>query len=162
MIFECDQDWGQMTNSGHGRHCEFCKRTVYDFSNKSNEELLSLGKGELCGMFLTEQVETGLIPIETPNYLKTTILTIGTILGLELSQVHGQDLGKGDTIEVVDKNLINSDTSKVLQAKNQIDTKTWNSDECKNVSRPKTKLYFTKSFPFLVRRKIRTIGRYRL
>jgi len=162
MTFECNQDWEQMEISGHGRHCELCCRTVYDFSNKSIGEVAKVSNGELCGMFLTEQIHSDLKPINFPFSTRTTLLTIGTLLGLELSQAHGQDLDKGHRIESASSQLDKTDSATTI--KTSLDEfKTNGSGDCENVKRPvRSNYYFSKRFPFIVKRKIRTVGRYRI
>ena len=103
MTFACDQDWNDMKISGHGRHCEVCSKTVFDFSDKSIDQITNADNRELCGMFRAEQIEPDLHPIEAPFSLRTTLITLGAVLGLELSQVHGQELEQRPEIENVDK-----------------------------------------------------------
>lgn len=162
MTFECNQDWEQMKISGHGRHCELCRKTVYDFSNKSIDDVVNVSSGELCGMFLAEQIESDLRPIEVPFSLKTALLTIGTFLGLELSQVHGQDLDQGHRIENVVSDLNKADTARTIKTQSE-DFKANGLGDCENVKRPmRSRYYFSKRFPFIVKRRVRTVARYRI
>jgi hypothetical protein len=115
MEFKCNQDWDQMTVSGHGRHCDLCSRVVHDFSNKSTQEIAGANSREMCGMFLTEQVETHLTPINVKSSLRTTVLTIGVFLGLELSQGHAQAVNTGYKVENAVTPLSNTDTPAIVK-----------------------------------------------
>ncbi|NOS93259.1 MAG: hypothetical protein HOP30_15170 [Cyclobacteriaceae bacterium] len=162
ITFECHQDWEQMRASGNGRFCEFCSKSVHDFSNKSKIEISKIGKEELCGMFLTEQVDTDLRPIEFPGYLRTSLLTIGTVIGLELKQANGQPLNHPPKIENVVTDTAKTDTLNLSKQENKIDHSKTGSDECEKVKKSaKTKYYFSKRFPFIVKRRVRLMGRFR-
>jgi hypothetical protein len=160
MTFECNQNWDGMKVSGQGRYCESCRKHVFDFSDKPFIEIDKIPNGELCGMFRIEQVEPDLRLIEIPFSVRTSLLTIGTILGLELNQVNGQVLDNGHKIEKVD--LTKADTVVTHNTKlNSVKTAKIDDGEC--VSRPvRKRYYFSKKFPFIVKRRIRTVGRYRL
>ena len=162
MTFECRQDWEQMEISGHGRHCELCSKTVYDFSNKSTGEVARASKGELCGMFRVEQIETDLRPIGFPFSLRTTLLTIGTFLGLELTQAHAQDVDKRHKIENASGVINKSDTATTAKT-NPDELNTNGSGDCGSAKiRVRSKYYFSKRFPFIVKRRTRLVGRFRM
>lgn len=160
ITFECNQNWDEMKISGHGRYCESCCKQVFDFSDKPLNEIEKIAGGELCGMFRIEQIEPDLRLIEIPFSVKTSLLTIGTILGLELNQVNGQVLEKGNKIEKVD--LTKADSAVTLDTKvNGIKANRINDGECVN-NAIKKRYYFSKKFPFIVKRRIRTVGRFRI
>lgn len=66
----CHEDWNQMTPGERGRFCSMCKKTVLDFSEKTDEEILdfiSAHRNEnLCGRFRTDQLEHDFSRIELP------------------------------------------------------------------------------------------------
>lgn len=160
ITFECNQNWDEMKISGHGRYCESCCKQVFDFSDKPLNEIEKIAKEELCGMFRIEQIEPDLRLIEIPFSVRTSLLTIGTILGLELNQVNGQVLEKGNKIEKVD--LTKADSAVTLDTKaNGIKANRINDGECVNNAIRK-RYYFSKKFPFIVKRRIRTVGRFRI
>jgi hypothetical protein len=159
MTFSCDQDWNDMKLSGQGRHCEICNKAVFDFSDKAIDQIVSSGNGELCGMFRVEQIEPDLHSIEVPFSLRTTLITLGAVLGLELSHVHGQELDQKPKIENVTKDSARTVTT-ALDGK--LEDKAVQSQDCANTKpRIKKKYYFTKRFPFIVKRSTRTVGRFR-
>jgi hypothetical protein len=158
MTFTCNQDWNAMKLSAQGRHCEICNKAVFDFSNKSIDQISQV-KGELCGMFRVEQIEPDLRPIELPFSLRTTLITMGAVLGLELSQAHGQESGQRPKIENVTKDSINAVTT-ALDAKPE--DKAVQPQDCGNTKpRIRKKYYFTKRFPFIAKRRTRIVGRFR-
>ncbi|MFN7655672.1 MAG: hypothetical protein ACK5PC_20725 [Cyclobacteriaceae bacterium] len=162
ITFECHQDWEQMKVSGNGRFCEFCAKAVYDFSGQTKSEIKKRAKGDLCGMFLTEQIDTDLRPIEFPGYWRTSLLTLGTVIGLELKQVNGQQLNSVPKIENVITDTTKIDTATLSNQENKITPTKTGSDECEKIKKSaNTKCYFSKRFPFIVKRRIRTVGRFR-
>lgn len=58
----CGEAWGEMTPEGNGRHCAQCCRTVVDFTQWQQEDIivyLQEQKGRTCGRFTEEQVAGG-------------------------------------------------------------------------------------------------------
>lgn len=57
----CQASWGSMTPTGPGRHCATCAKTVVDFTQQTDAEILAyfrqMGKGKTCGRFQAEQLE---------------------------------------------------------------------------------------------------------
>ena len=63
----CHEDWQSMSPNEQGRHCDVCSKTVVDFTNSSQQEILfhmQQSKTNLCGRFLPEQLDE---PIPTPD-----------------------------------------------------------------------------------------------
>jgi hypothetical protein len=159
MTFVCDQDWNDMKISGHGRHCEVCSKTVFDYSDKSIDQIAKADNRELCGLFRAEQIDPDLHPIEAPFSLRTTLITLGAVFGLELSQVHGQELEQRPKIENVTKDSAQAATI-ALDARSE--DKAVQPQDCGNTKpRIRKKYYFTKRFPFIAKRKTRIVGRFR-
>lgn len=56
----CTEDWGKMSPEEQGRHCQVCCKTVVDFSQKSNTEIVDFLKTnsdkKVCGRFRSEQL----------------------------------------------------------------------------------------------------------
>jgi hypothetical protein len=60
----CVQSWDEMSPNGKGRHCQFCSKTVIDFSMMSEQkiiEYLKTNKGNLCGRFTENQLKQPLL-----------------------------------------------------------------------------------------------------
>ncbi len=64
----CTADWNAMSPAGNGRHCNQCCKTVVDFTDWENSDILAYLKEHaasgVCGHFRKEQLE---IPIPTPE-----------------------------------------------------------------------------------------------
>lgn len=55
----CHESWDAMTPTDKGRFCQNCQKTVTDFSNMSDQQIISYLKnrqGEICGRFHSEQL----------------------------------------------------------------------------------------------------------
>jgi hypothetical protein len=56
----CTEDWGKMTPEQQGRHCQVCCKTVVDFSQKTDSEIVDFLKTnsekKVCGRFRSEQL----------------------------------------------------------------------------------------------------------
>ncbi len=62
----CPQSWAAMTPRGPGRHCAACQKTVIDFTQKTDAEILAVLKqaaGNACGRFRAEQLGRPLLPL---------------------------------------------------------------------------------------------------
>jgi len=62
----CAESWDAMTPTGPGRHCAACQKTVVDFSQQTDAEILAYlaraGRGEVCGRMGTDQLNRPLRP----------------------------------------------------------------------------------------------------
>ncbi|PZF73721.1 carboxypeptidase-like regulatory domain-containing protein [Taibaiella soli] len=62
-----------MTPDEKGRFCQKCAKTVIDFSQLSDEELVTIisrQKGELCGRFLENQLSRPIVLLQKPSLYK--------------------------------------------------------------------------------------------
>jgi hypothetical protein len=61
----CHEDWGKMTPDAKGAFCASCQKSVYDFTNKSDEEIISVfekkGKEKVCGRFAPAQLSRPIV-----------------------------------------------------------------------------------------------------
>lgn len=66
----CAESWDAMTPTGLGRHCAACQKTVVDFTQKSDAEILAYlanAAGETCGRLGSDQLNRPLLPaLSTP------------------------------------------------------------------------------------------------
>lgn len=54
----CAENWNEMAPRDKGRHCDKCAKTVIDFTNKTDRQIIAIleqQKGKLCGRLTTEQ-----------------------------------------------------------------------------------------------------------
>ena len=60
----CAQPWATMMPTPAGRHCAACQKTVVDFTQKTDAEILTYlagAKGETCGRFHNDQLNRPLL-----------------------------------------------------------------------------------------------------
>lgn len=73
----CHEDWKKMTPDEKGAFCGSCQKSVYDFSKKTNEEIIDVfeekGKEKVCGRFAPSQLSSPIISFG--NETSTTRLT---------------------------------------------------------------------------------------
>lgn len=115
MQFVCNEDIDQMPKTECGRYCAVCQREVIDFRNVPKKQLESLRGKNVCGIFLPEQVEEGITPIQLPK-VRFIAATFLTFLGLEVSAQ--QELGRtqpAPTELVADDTTLVADTPKTQE-----------------------------------------------
>lgn len=60
----CHENWQNMTPNEKGRHCMSCQKTVIDFTNMSDRQILehiSNASSSVCGRFYSDQLNTDLV-----------------------------------------------------------------------------------------------------
>ena len=71
----CAESWDAMTLTAAGRHCVACRKTVVDFTEKTDAEVLALLKrnsgGSFCGRLQASQTGRQLIAEESTNSWRT-------------------------------------------------------------------------------------------
>lgn len=70
ILQPCAERWAAMTPTSNGRHCAACQKTVVDFSQKTDAEILAVLAtamgGETCGRFGADQLNRPLSPAMSP------------------------------------------------------------------------------------------------
>jgi hypothetical protein len=77
LKFNCQEDLESMSCSEKGEFCTSCRKEVIDFPKMSYSEIHQV-KGdqtEMCGMFLPEQIDPSLRPIELPKVRSLAFLS---------------------------------------------------------------------------------------
>lgn len=68
----CHESWAAMTPTSTGRHCAACQKTVVDFSQKTDAEILAAlrqAAGETCGRLRADQLHRPLVvPTTAPRW----------------------------------------------------------------------------------------------
>lgn len=67
----CHEKWEHMSPDEKGKFCSVCSKSVYDFTEKTNAEVINTianSDGKICGRFLSSQVE---VP---QNYLQRKVI----------------------------------------------------------------------------------------
>jgi len=59
----CHENWDAMTPQEKGRHCNVCDKTVFDFTSKTDEQIVKTfeSNNKLCGRFKTNQLDRELV-----------------------------------------------------------------------------------------------------
>nr|WP_321224502.1 carboxypeptidase-like regulatory domain-containing protein [uncultured Psychroserpens sp.] len=98
----CHEDWNKMTVQQKGRHCKSCEKTVFDFTTKTDEQIVKtfLNEGRVCGRFKSTQLNRALVlnRKEKNNYLSYVASTLFTFLSFGTQDVEAQ--GKPKIVEV--------------------------------------------------------------
>jgi hypothetical protein len=80
----CHQNWEDMIPNGEGRHCNECSKTVVDFTNYSDAELVAYFsnlQGKVCGRFRASQLSRSLhIPPQPHSRLYRLTVALGLTL----------------------------------------------------------------------------------
>lgn len=105
----CHENWNMMTPEEKGRFCSVCSRTVQDFTDFSDEELLnSMNSDEkVCGRFREDQLGKNLsfsvtCKIALGLLTATTAVTTANAQELKNVEVKKVDFKKGiDGVEVI-------------------------------------------------------------
>ncbi|PHR28420.1 MAG: hypothetical protein COA38_12230 [Fluviicola sp.] len=91
LKFNCHKDLDSMSQTDKGKFCSSCQKEVIDFTQLSYSEI-QLAKGdrtEMCGMFLPEQIDPSLHPIELPK-VRTWAFLSTILVSLNFSSVSAQ------------------------------------------------------------------------
>ena len=98
----CGANWNHMSPNQEGRFCDSCQKTVYDFSNVSDNAIITKIKSEsaLCGRFSAAQLNRELVASKKKSTIWTA--SIAGILSF-LSSANGkiQAQAKPETHQVI-------------------------------------------------------------
>lgn len=155
MRFRCNQDWESMEPVAGGRLCSACSTIVFDFTNKSKEEIIAaFQRGTAkCGQFDNAQL-AGSLPLHKTWINRVLLAAIG-LMGI--STLSAQEV----------KNENQAPTHSIVPVQHQTEQRicpTNTQPQAMNVrSTQLSKLVVVTRFPFIVRRKkirgrLRTIG----
>lgn len=102
----CHENWDSMTPDEKGRFCSVCSKTVRDFTNAPDEEIIDAFSGSsenICGNFNPSQLNRNL-HYSSINALFTKF-AVGFVLTTGgLTAVHAQQSVKKDTVETAELN----------------------------------------------------------
>lgn len=71
----CSENFSSFSKTNDGGFCQSCKKNVIDFTNMSDQEILtyvSNNKNKTCGLFLESQLKTYQIPVNTKTSKMTS------------------------------------------------------------------------------------------
>lgn len=100
----CHENWSTMTPNEKGRHCALCKKTVFDFTAKTDEYIVKTftDNKDVCGRFKTTQLQRDLVLSRKENnsYLSFVASGLFAFLGLYSPEVFSQGQPKTVKTEV--------------------------------------------------------------
>ncbi|HWY97832.1 MAG TPA: hypothetical protein VNY36_01995 [Bacteroidia bacterium] len=86
----CHENWDNMSPNEKGRHCQSCNKTVVDFSQYTDKQLIDFFlkvKDNICGRISKFQLERQLVYVEPSKHPFFNKLLYGTALAAGLSTV---------------------------------------------------------------------------
>ncbi len=91
LKFNCQEDLGAMSSTERGTFCGACQKEVIDFTSLSYSDIqrAKANETELYGMFLAEQIDPSLHPIELPK-IRSWAFVSTILVSLNLGSVAAQ------------------------------------------------------------------------
>jgi hypothetical protein len=91
LTFSCQEDLDAMSETEKGKFCSTCKREVIDFTKMSYSEIQKArgSESKTCGIFLAEQLDPSLHPVEMPKVRSYAFLS-SVLLALNFGSVSAQ------------------------------------------------------------------------
>src|SRR5882724_12291071 len=100
----CHENWQNMTPNDKGKHCMSCQKTVIDFTNMSDRQILAHitnASSSVCGRFNGDQLNKDLVVPENRKRLSWAYLwnlTIASFLAVGKANAQSDPPLVGDTI----------------------------------------------------------------
>lgn len=177
LKFNCQEDLEAMSCTDQGKFCTACQKEVIDFTQKSYLEIQRIREDqpEMCGIFLTEQLDPSLHPIQLPKvrswaFLSSILVSLnfGSISAQTQLDSNSEQISlRENSFEPVDEELPNSASTQASLPKN-IDlvasTEMDREDRkrkrrYKKYQRKKLRTwYWSWRFPFVRKKPIRSYG----
>lgn len=122
----CSENFSSFSKTNDGGFCQSCKKNVIDFTNMSDQEILSYvnnSKNETCGLFLESQLKTYKIP-ENKKTSKMTSIFASHFFGLSLLSLLSFNSAFSQDKKVVNEIVkIDSQNQGAIQDSTKIDRK---------------------------------------
>lgn len=177
LKFNCQEDLEAMPCTSNGRYCSACKKDVIDFTKSSISEIqrAKANQTDLCGIFLPQQIDPSLHPIELPKmrlwaFLSTIFVSLNlanvsaqSTIDPKVEQAQGTSNAPNLTPTEVKEKLENGQPismSRGAQTATIKENNTENIDKRRQrrrnqmKRRGKRKLFWTWKFPFVHRKKL--------
>jgi hypothetical protein len=94
----CTVGWDKMTTAEKGKHCAHCNKTVTDFTNYTDKELVDFfkqAKGSVCGRFESHQMNRALPLAEANSNSFIYKAIFGSAIAASIvTAVNGQDINQ--------------------------------------------------------------------
>lgn len=108
----CHEKWNEMTPDEKGRFCDKCQKSVHDFTNKKDDEIVSIienSEEKVCGRFRKSQLNREIVSHQTIYQNKMGVLgTLIIVGGFTINSliIEGTTVGKVNIKNTVEKNEI--------------------------------------------------------
>lgn len=104
----CHEDWNKMTPNKTGRHCHSCSKTVVDFTNLTDEEIIKTyeANDNLCGRFKKQQLDREIVFARKEKNNFRTWAASGLFAFLAIGSQ--KSLAQTEPVRTVQKDSINS------------------------------------------------------
>jgi len=112
-----------MTPEDKGRHCQVCEKTVYDFTNKTDEQIVKTfdKTKNLCGRFKSQQLDREIVLRRKERNNLASIAASGLLAFLALGT---QDANAQGEPQIVQTEIIDHDTVKGKVAQSVLNERT--------------------------------------
>lgn len=113
----CSQDWTLMTANEAGRFCSHCSKTIVDFTNLSDQQIIeyiTLNSGKLCGRLTSQQNNRTFVSSEQRGKNLTFYKFISGLLlfGTTQNSSATNEITPTEIIESIDRKEILSEDNK--------------------------------------------------
>jgi hypothetical protein len=127
----CGQDWSSMTQSDNGKFCSHCSKTIIDFTNLSDTEVLKLIEqttGKICGRLTNQQINR-VIDINQPSTNSRLYKLLAGLLLVGVTEqtfattrptLHTEVFTVSDTEELTEKYLDKKEETLIDSLKNVV------------------------------------------
>lgn len=169
LTFGCQEDFDSMSKTEKGQFCSACRKEVIDFRKMSLSEIQQIrgDQTEMCGMFLPEQIDPNLRPIELPKvrtwaFFSTILLSLNFGTATAQSTVDPKVEQSGGTSNA--PNLTPAEAKEKIESGQHISLSkaTTSEVESAGIATQETerskKWYWSKRFPFVHRIHRRRYG----
>ncbi|MFT5244261.1 MAG: hypothetical protein ACJA1H_002374 [Glaciecola sp.] len=110
----CQEDWNQMTPKQKGRHCTSCKKTVFDFTRSTDEQIVKtfLKEDNVCGRFKSTQLNRELVlnRKEKNKYLSYVASTLFAFLSFGTQDIQAQGKSRIVKVDSLQPQMVNEKT----------------------------------------------------
>lgn len=172
LKFNCQEDLESMSCTDKGKFCSSCQKEVIDFTKMSYSVIQQVkgNQSEMCGMFLPEQIDPNLHPIELPKVRSLAFLST-ILVSLNFGNVSAQSTVDPKTEQAQGASnapRLTPEEAKVKMERGEhismsITAPESESSAIKASSKKAEKAkkwYWSKRFPFIHKKRRRMAGRF--